>query len=93
MSLYGALAEADRDGKEVIAGSGDLDNNGQLEVETPFANVDAVVANVESSSAPDAVSLTWSVSGATVTLHGWTSAPAASTANETVSYTIIGRRR
>lgn len=52
MSLYGALAEAERTGKEVLVGEVDLEGSNPTTVSTGFANVDAVLLQIEGSSAP-----------------------------------------
>lgn len=83
MSLYGALAETVREGKELLAARATLGAGGTLAVNTPFATIDAVVVSKE-GGAPTVVPR-FSVSGSTVTFTGDN--------NATVSYIIIGRRR
>lgn len=83
MSLYGALAETVREGKELLAARATLGGDGTLAVNTPFATIDAVTVSKE-GTAPTVVPR-FSVSGSTVTFTG--------DANATVSYIIIGRRR
>lgn len=83
MSLYGALAEAVREGKELLAARATLGAGGTLAVNTPFVTIDAVVVSAE-GGAPTVVPR-FSVSGSTVTFTGDN--------NATVSYIIIGRRR
>lgn len=91
MALHGALAEAERDGKEVVAGSGDFNASGVLVVDTPFNRIDAVMALVESATAPATLRVSYSVDGSDVTLRAW-GAEGAADAEETVSYIIIGKR-
>lgn len=98
MSLN-ALGEAVRQGKEALCGSGALSAAGVLAVTTPFAQIDAVVATVNSSTAPETVSLSYSISGNVVSIRGWKVTAVddatliASDAEESVSYIILGRRR
>lgn len=99
MSLYGALAEAVREGKEIQVEEAELDSSGQASIATNFATIDAVVATVKKATAPTTIALTWGVSGNDVTVYGWKATASndvtliASDANETVSVMIIGRRR
>lgn len=99
MALYGALAEFDRQGKEVLCTSGALSALGVLDVVTEFATIDAVSATLEGDTAPTTAVLTYSVDGSTVTISGWMPTAADDTAliasdgEETVSVVIIGRRR
>lgn len=99
MSLFGALAEKDREGKEVYVKEGALDSSGQLAISPGFSTIDAVSALVKKSSAPTTQQLSWEVSGGTVTVYGWEATASGDTAltatssQETVSVTIIGRRR
>lgn len=100
MSLFGALAEAEREGKEVQVASGSLDASGQLVIETPFAAIDHVEASLsEQATAPSTSVITSATGGNTVTLYGWMPTAAAdttlvaSTGQESVTAVIIGRRR
>ncbi len=99
MSLQGAVAEAVREGKEVLVEEGTLDTSGELAISTPFANIDSVVATVKKATAPTTIALSYGVSGNDVTVYGWKATAAndvtliASDANETVSVVVIGRRR
>lgn len=100
MSLYGAVAENERQGKELKCGIGALAAvTGILAITTEFDTIDSVVATVQKATAPTTSALTYSVSGSTVTIHGWMATAAddtaliASTAEESVSYIIMGRRR
>ena len=100
MSLFGALAEADREGKEVMVASGSLNASGQLEIDTPFATIDHVGATVaEQSTAPTTAVITYDVDGSAVTLYAWAATATADTAlvasdgEESVTVTVIGRRR
>jgi len=94
-----ALAEAVRQGKAVQCENGSLDSSGELAIATEFATIDSVVATVNKATAPTTSQLTYSVSGSTVTIHGWKATATADTAliasdaNEDVSVVIIGRRR
>lgn len=98
MSLN-ALAEAVRQGKELLCGTGELDSSGELAIATPFATIDAVVATVNKATAPTTLVLSSDVSGNDVTIKGWKATASndvtlvASDANEEVDYIIIGRRR
>jgi len=99
MSLYGAVQEAERTGKELLVSSGALDSSGELLITTDFANIDAVVATVEKTTAPTTLVLTSEVDGSDVTIHGWKATAAddtamiASDAGETVNVIVLGRRR
>lgn len=100
MSLYGAMAETDRQGKEIKIVSGALDASGQLEIDTPFANVDHVNATITGqATAPTTSVLSYDVSGNTVTVYGWMVTAAgdttliASDGEEDITVEIIGRRR
>lgn len=93
-----AMGEVEREGKEVLTGSADLAADGTLAVSTPFARIDSVSAIVVGSSAPTTVAFSYAFSGGTVTIHGWKATASgdttqiASDAEETIAYTIIGRR-
>lgn len=99
MTLYGAVGEVERKGKEVVTASGDFDSAGEATISTPFANIDAVIVTVNKATAPTTQQVTYSVSGSTVTLHAWKATAAgntaltASDAGESYSVMIIGRRR
>lgn len=83
MSLYGALAEAVREGKELMAGIAALDGSGEAAIDTPFAEVTAVVLT-KMDAAPTIVPW-YAVASGVVTITG--------DASVDVSYVIIGRRR
>lgn len=99
MSLHGALAEADRQGKELLVGETAI--TASVEITTGFATIDAVEIAHKTADAPGVGSIhfTYSVSGSKVTLYAWKvtatndATLVAGTAETTVSYTIIGRRR
>lgn len=99
MSLYGALAESDREGKEVSCGESAV--TASVEITTPFADIDAVLITHKSGSAPGVGSahFTYSVSGNVVTIYAWKVTASgdatliAGTVETNVSYAIIGRRR
>lgn len=101
MALNGALAEFDREGKEVLTGSVALDGSNPTPVTTGFATIDAVYLQLEGSSAPgvSTSTLTYEVSNNVVNIYAWKPTSSgdttlvASDGTETVSYTIIGRRR
>lgn len=101
MALYGALAEYEREGKEVVTGAVDLDGSNPTPVSTNFATIDAVVLTLNTSSAPGTSTslLTYEVSGSTVNIYAWKitatgdATLVASDGTETVSYLIVGRRR
>lgn len=77
-----ALAEAVREGKEVLVGSGTL-TGGTLAVDTPFAVIDAAVATNLGTAATIAP---WAaVDSNVVTFTG--------DSGEDISYIIVGRRR
>lgn len=92
MSLYGALAENERQGKEVICHEEALASNGELAIGTSLAQIDSVALSIRSDASPTTDMLTWDFSDGTVTVYGWASGTA-STGEETISATIIGRRR
>lgn len=101
MALQGALAEHDREGKEVLCGEMDLDGSNPTPITTGFATIDAVEVQLKGSSAPGTGTslLTYDVSGNVVNVYAWKPTGSgdttlvASTGTETFSYTIIGRRR
>jgi len=99
MALYNAVAETVRNGKELMVEEVTLDTSGEAVITTPYATIDAVTATLKKGTAPTTATLSFSVSGNEVTIHGWMPTAAddtaliASTANETVSVVIIGRRR
>lgn len=99
MALYGALAEHDREGKELLIHEADLPADGSMEIDTPFADIDSVHATVKQGTAPTTTVFSYAVSGNTVTLHGWKVTGTADTTliasdgGETVNVQIIGRRR
>lgn len=99
MSLYGALAEADRQGKELQCGEAAI--TASVAISTEFATIDAVVVTHNTSSAPGVGSshFTYAVSGNTVTIYAWKvtgsadTTLVAGTVETNVGYVIIGRRR
>lgn len=99
MSLYGALAEFDRQGKEVLCTTGALSALGVLAIPTEFATIDAVTATLNGDTAPTTITLSYEVDGSEVTISGWMATAVddvtlvASDGEETVSVIIIGRRR
>lgn len=101
MPLYGALGEVVRTGKLVHCGVATLDGANPTPLTTPFANVDAVLLQLEGSTAPGlgASVLTYEVDGSTVNVYAWeptASGDATLTASDSevdFSYLIIGRRR
>lgn len=99
MSLFGAVAETDRQGKEIKTVSGALAANGQLEIDTPYAEIDHVSATVKQATTPATTVFTYEVVGNTVTVYGWMvtatgdSTLIASTGEEDVTVEITGRRR
>lgn len=94
-----ALAEIVRQGKGVICGQAAFPANGILAVSTGLATIDGVSASIVKATAPTTSVVTWTFAGGVVTFRGWmptaagTTTLIASTAQETVNYTIIGRRR
>ncbi len=99
MALFGAVGEAARQGKEVLCKTAALAANGTLVVATPFATIDSVNINVKKATAPTTSVCTWNFTGGVLTVYGWkatnssTTTLIASDAQETVSVTVIGRRR
>lgn len=99
MALQNALAEAVRQGKEILAEEAALDASGELVISTPFATIDSVTALVKKATAPTTIALTSSVDGNDVTVHGWKATASgdvtliASDAEETVYVVVVGRRR
>ena len=98
MTLFGALAERVRQGKQVITGSGAL-AAGSLVVNTKFATIDSVQAIVKKATAPTSIVLTWNNTGGAVTIYAWKVTASgdttliADTGTDTVSYVIVGRDR
>lgn len=100
MSLFGALAEGVRQGKEVLTGRLEIATASETVV-TPFATIDAVIVTREGDGAPGVTSsvFTYDVDGNEVDIYAWrptsSSNPTliAGNAAVTVSYVIIGRRR
>jgi hypothetical protein len=104
MSLYGALAEADRTGKEVLASEVAL-ADGLAVVDTPFAIIDSVAlctvhTDDSGPEVPAIVHTTYRVVGHQVEIAGWVFE--IDTGNVvglelgttgTVSFQILGRRR
>ena len=99
MSLYGALGEAVRTGKEVLSGEVALDGANPTVVSVPFASVDSVSLTLKGGTVPTASVLTYTVGAGVVNIFAWeptdasTTTLTASDSTDTVSYDIIGRRR
>lgn len=107
MSLYGALAETVREGKEIITGRGTFGAGGTVNVAHPFAEVIAVLTSLEHADstgpvAPTVFTITHRVDGAVVEFAAWASDAAsdtdplelvADTSESSFTYAIIGRRR
>ena len=98
MSLYGALAETERNGKELLCGRVELDS-AEAEIVTPFRTIDAVIATVQEDGAPATTVVTYEVNDNVVTLYGWAPTSSsvttlvATSADDVVDYVIIGRPR
>lgn len=98
MSLYGALAETERNGKELACGETAV--TASVDITTEFANIDAVVITHNTGSAPGVNSshFSYSVSDNVVTIYAWKVTASgdatlvAGTTETNVSYVIIGRR-
>ena len=98
MALYGAIAEAVREGKSVVAGEKALDGSNPTAITTPFKTITAVMVMLKGSVAPglNTSVLTYGVSGNTVNVYAWKPTGAtnptliASTGTETFSYVIVG---
>lgn len=94
-----ALAEAVREGKEVLVGEAAV--TASVAVATQFAIIDAVVVTQKIGTAPGlgASVYTYDVSNNVVTIYAWKPTSAtdptliAATVETNVSYTIVGRRR
>src|SRR5690606_18385130 len=105
MSLYGALAETVREGKEIITGRATFGAGGTVDVAHPFAEVIAVLTSLEHAAgpvAPTVFTITHRVDGAAVEFAAWASDAAsdtdpleltADTSESSFTYAIIGRRR
>lgn len=99
MALQGALAEAVREGKELLCGELDIATASET-ITTPFAIVDAVVVTQKKATSPGVGSsvFTYDVADNVVTVYAWkvtatgNATLVAGTAASEVSYTIIGRR-
>jgi hypothetical protein len=98
MTLYSALGEVERNGKEIVVGR--LELTADETVSTPFAQIDAVMVMKETDTAPGVTTTTYTfdVDGSDVNIYAWkptsTSNPSlvAATDASDVSYIIIGRR-
>lgn len=94
-----ALAEAVRQGKEVLCGESLI--TASVAVATQFATIDAVVITQKTSDAvgDNSSNFTYDVADNVVTLYAWKPTSGADptlvagTTETTVSYVIIGRRR
>lgn len=101
MSLYGAVAEHEREGKVLVCGEKALDGGNPTAIATGLKEIKSVALTLKGSTAPgDNTSvLTYDVSGGTVNVYAWKNTGgtdptlAASTGTETFSYTIFGLRR
>lgn len=105
MSLYGALAETVREGKEIITGRATFGAGGTVDVAHPFAEVISVLTSLEHAAGPTAptvFTITHRVDGAVVEFAAWASDAAsdtdplelvADTSESSFTYAIIGRRR
>lgn len=103
MSLHGALAEHDRQGKEVITGEIALDGSNPTSVTTALATIDGVYLTLKTDTALGVSTsvVTWEEgsSANVVDIYGWKPTSSADTTliasdgTETVSYIIVGRRR
>lgn len=99
MSLYGALAEHERQGKEVALYRTALSADGTLEIDTGFAEIDSVQVSINQGSEPTTTVTNWEATGNTVTIHGWkvtgsnNNTLVASDGEETLDIMIVGRRR
>jgi len=99
MSLQGAIAEAVRQGKEVVCAEGAA-ITATLAITTPFRYIDGVVVTHNASSAPGLGSchFTYEFSNNVVTIYAWKPTGAgdctliAGTVATAISYVIIGRR-
>lgn len=99
MALQGAVAEAVREGKEIQVGETLI--TASVVVDTPFADIDAVLITHRTSDAPGVGSLhfTYDIVGNVVTLYAWKATGTADvtlvagTVETTVDYIILGRRR
>lgn len=98
MALYGALAEAERTGKEVLAGR--VEVTASVTVSTPFAEIDTVGVTRETDTAPGvtATTYTFEVDGSDVKIYAWkptsSSDPTliAADAASDIAYFVVGRR-
>lgn len=94
-----AVGEAERTGKELLTLTAAFPANGILVVPTPFANIDSVSAMINLVTAPVTSNFSWLFTGGVLSIRGWKVTAAgdttliASDATETVSVTVIGRRR
>lgn len=94
-----ALAEAVRQGKEVLCGESAV--TASVAITTEFATIDAVVISQKIATAPgdNSTNFTYGVSNNVVTIYAWKptsgSDPTlvAGTTETNVGYVIIGRRR
>lgn len=100
MSLYGAIAENVREGKEVIAAELALDGANPTVITTPFKTIKSVSLTLKGAVAPGlGVSvLTYNVVANVVNVYAWeptsVSNPTlvASTDTDTFAYVIVGTR-
>ena len=94
-----ALAEAVRQGKEVLCGESAV--TASVAITTEFATIDAVVVTLKTGTAPGVNSshFTYNVSNNVVTIYAWkvtasgNATLVAGTVETDVGYVIIGRRR
>lgn len=105
MTLYSALGEVERNGKEVMVGTATFAAGGTVDVSTVFAQVDAVAATLlhtddSGPEVPTVVNISARVDGSTVEFAAWAleddSGPTGDleldTSEASFTYTIIGRR-
>lgn len=93
-----AVGEAERTGKELIAGEAAV--TASVAITTPFRYIDSVAVTLKTGTAPGVNSsvFTYNVSGNVVTIYAWKVTASgdatliAGTTEATVGYTIIGRR-
>lgn len=96
-----AVGEYNREGKEILTGTVDLDGANPTPVTTGFTTIDHVHVALTGSTAPGVSTTTfsWEADGNVVNIYAWkptgsgNATMVASDGTETVSYVIVGRRR
>ncbi len=96
-----SVGEYNREGKEILTGTVDLDGTNPTPVDTGFSTIDHVHVALTGDTAPGVSTTTfsWEADGNTVNIYAWkptgsgNTTLVASDGTETVSYVIIGRRR